>query len=629
MTLTGRLILSASLLALAVPAAAQAPASELTPAEAAKIPPVAQQSAHDRLFQLFKASDETHLRLNPLEALLRGDMRYADRLGDMISDEYFAAEKAAAEQDLAALHAIPRAELSPQDQLAYDVFDYTRTDDLRGYQPDILSLTEVRPMNHFFGLHTFYPTFASGKGGAPFNTLADYENNLKRHKDFVTYLDRAIGRFKQGEQSGVVETKLTVKNMIEQLDNQLKLAPEDSPYYEPVKNFPAAIGAADRARLTAEYRAAITTEIYPALTRLRDFLRDDYLAHARDGVGLMYMKGGDKLYRYLIQSTTTEALDPETIHQLGLSEVARITREMEQVQKQLGFKGTLQQFYDYMRTSPRFQPKTKQELEQGFLSVKRRVETKVPQFFSLVPKSPLVIRSYEPFREKFEAGGSYESGTPDGSRPGTFYYNAYDLPSRSICEETTLFMHEGEPGHHFQISLAQENTSLPSFMRFGGNTAYVEGWALYSESLGYPMNMYGDPCQRFGNLNDEMLRAMRLVVDTGIHAKGWTRDQAIDYMLTHSGMSRTDATAEVERYIAIPSQALAYKIGQLTITRLRDEAKAALGPKFDIREFHAQVLDSGALPLPNLEAKIRGWVQSKGGTLPVSTTAQPMKPERG
>ena len=618
MKLARSLTLSTSLLSLAAPAAAQAPA--MAPVASA------QQSAHDRLFQLFKDSDEAHLKRNPLEALLRGDMRYADRLGDFISDEYFAAEKAAAEQDLAALHAIPRAALSSQDQLAYDVFDYTRTDDLRGYQPDLLALTEVRPMNHFFGLHTFYPTFASGKGGAPFNTLADYENNLKRHKDFVTYLDRAIGRFKQGEASGVVETKLTVRNMIEQLDNQLKLAPEASPYYEPVKNFPAAIGPADRARLTTEYRAAITDELYPALTRLRDFLRDDYLAHAREGAGLMYMKGGDHLYRYLIQSTTTEPLDPEQIHQLGLSEVARITREMEQVQKQLGFTGTLQQFYDYMRSSPKFQPKTKQELEQGFLSVKQRVEAKVPQFFSLVPKSPLVIRSYEPFREKFEAGGSYESGTSDGSRPGTFYYNAYDLPSRSICEETTLFMHEGEPGHHFQISLAQENTGLPSFMRFGGNTAYVEGWALYSESLGYPMNMYGDPCQRFGNLNDEMLRAMRLVVDTGIHAKGWTREQAIDYFLTHSGESKTDATAEVERYIAIPSQALAYKIGQLKIIQLRDEARAALGPKFDIREFHAQVLASGALPLPILEQKIHGWIRSKGGVVSASA---PAKPERG
>jgi uncharacterized protein (DUF885 family) len=287
---------------------------------------------------------------------------------------------------------------------------------------------------------------------------------------------------------------------------------------------------------------------------------------------------------------------------------------METIRKEVGFEGSLEQFFDYLRTAKRFQPKSREELRNGFLAVKRKVEGKIPAFFALTPKAPLEIRSYEPFREKFEAGGSYEQGTPDGSRPGIFYYNAYDLPSRSTWEETTLFLHEGEPGHHFQISLAQENKGLPNFMRFGGNTAYVEGWALYAESLGYPMGMYGDPYQRFGNLNDEMLRAMRLVVDTGIHAKGWTRDQAIDYMLSHSGMGRTDATAEVERYIAIPSQALAYKIGQLKIAELRDKAKAALGDKFDIREFHAQVLDTGALPLPVLEEKIDDWIAAKKGS---------------
>ena len=264
---------------------------------------------------------------------------------------------------------------------------------------------------------------------------------------------------------------------------------------------------------------------------MRDFLANDYLARARDGQGLMYMKGGDKYYRTLIEQTTTEPLDPAQVHQLGLDEVARINKQFEEVRQQVGFKGSLHQFFDYMRTSPRFQPKSKGELEQGFAAVKRKVEAKVPQFFSKTPKSGLVIRPYPPFREKFEAGGSYEQGTPDGSRPGTFYFNAYDLPSRFTWEETTLFMHEGEPGHHFQISLAQENEALPAFMRFGGNTAYVEGWALYAESLGYPMEMYADPYQRFGNLNDEMLRAMRLVVDTGIHSKGWTREQSIKYML--------------------------------------------------------------------------------------------------
>ena len=602
MTVAARLILSTALLAFAVPAAAQTDA----PAAAA-----AQQSAHERLFKLFKDSDEASLKRNPISAIFRGDMRYADRLGDFITDDYYAKEKAASEQDLAALHAIPRDQLNETDQLAYDVFEFTTKDTLRGYQPDLLALTRVRPINHFFGVHTFYPTFASGKGGAPFKTLADYENNLKRHKDFVLFLDRAIGRFKEGEQSGVVDTKLTVRNMIEQLDAQLKLAPEDSPYFQPVKDFPAGIGEADKARLTTEYRAAITDQIYPALTRLRDFFRDDYLAHAREGVGLKYMNGGDKLYRYLVQSTTTTDMTPEQIHQLGLSEVARITREFDKVRTEVGFKGTLPQFFDHMRTSPEFQPKSRDQLTADYYALQKKVEAQVPRFFSLVPKSPLRIQPYEPFREKFEAGGSYEPGTPDGSRPGTFFFNAYDLPSRSTWEETTLFLHEGEPGHHFQISIAQENDALPSFMRFGGNTAYAEGWALYAETLGYDMGFYKDPYARFGTLNDEMLRAMRLVVDTGIHAKGWTRDQSIAYMLGHSGMSKTDATAEVERYIAIPSQATAYKIGALTIQRLRKKAEDQLGPKFDIREFHAQVLDTGALPMKILEQKIDRWIAAR------------------
>jgi uncharacterized protein (DUF885 family) len=264
-----------------------------------------------------------------------------------------------------------------------------------------------------------------------------------------------------------------------------------------------------------------------------------------------------------------------------------------------------------MRTSPKFQPKSREQMAADFHAIQAKVETQLPSLFSTMPKAKLAIRPYDPTIEKFQAGGSYEQGTPDGSRPGTFYYNGYDLPSRSTWEDTTLFLHEGEPGHHFQISLAQENEALPPFMRFGGNTAYAEGWALYSETLGYDMGFYKDPYARFGTLNDEMLRAMRLVVDTGIHSMGWTREQAIDYMLGHSGMGKTDATAEVERYIAIPSQATAYKVGALTIQRLRKRAEAELGPKFDIRDFHAQVLMTGALPLSILEAKIDRWISAK------------------
>ena len=600
-------------LALAALLATSAFSSIATAAQPAPAAPAAQavQSEHDKLFNLFKASDEANLKRNPLNALFRGDMRYADRLGDYITDEYFAGERAAAEHDLAALRAIDRAKLDATDQLAYDTFEYQTKDALRGLQPDMLALTVVRPLNHFFGFHTFYPTFASGQGAAPFKTLEDYENNLKRHKEVVVLVDRSIERFRQGQASGVVETKMTVRNMIEQLDNQLKQPVEESSYYGPVKKFPDTVPAADRERLTAAYRAAVADELYPALTRLREYLKNDYLASARDGAGIMYMKGGDKLYRYQIQSTTTLPLTPEEIHETGLKEVARITAEMEKVKDEVGFKGTLHQFFENLRADPKLKAKSREDLTQRYYAVGKAVDAKLPAYFSTLPKAKLEIRPYEPFREKFEAGGSYQSGTPDGSRPGIFYFNAYDLPSRTTPGVTTLYLHEGAPGHHFQISLAQENAALPSFMRFGGTTAFAEGWGLYAETLGYDMGFYADPYQRMGTLDDEMLRAMRLVVDTGIHSKGWTREQAIDYMLTHSSMGKTDATAEVERYIVIPSQATAYKIGALTIQRLRDKAKAELGDKFDIREFHAQVLMTGALPLAILEQKIDRWIASK------------------
>ena len=270
-----------------------------------------------------------------------------------------------------------------------------------------------------------------------------------------------------------------------------------------------------------------------------------------------------------------------------------------------------------MRTDPKFQPKSRDQVMFDYYRLKTVIDAKMPQYFSKLPRTQLVILPYPPVRERYEAAAAYDAGTLDGARPGTFYFNTYDLPSRSTWDETTLFLHEGEPGHHVQISLAQENPALPAFMRFGGNTAFVEGWALYAETLGYDMGLYKDPYQRFGTLNDEMLRAVRLVVDTGIHTKGWTREQAIDYMLANSGMGRTDATAEVERYIAIPGQATAYKIGALTIQRLRRQAEEELGDRFDIRAFHDQVLNSGALPLSVLEDKIDRWIaQAKVGPPP-------------
>jgi len=561
-----------------------------------------------RLAALFAADDEASLKRNPLNAMFRGDMRYADRFGDFISDAYFDNERSAAQANLDGLKTIDRAKLNDTDKIAYDVYKQSQIDALKGLSKEIMDLTVVRPLNHFFGFHTFYPTFASGQGAAPFKTVQDYENNLKRHKEFIVLMDASIGRFRQGMASGVFETKMTIRNVIDQLNTQLAQKTEESPYYGPVLKFPANFSDADKARLTAEYRDIIVNGLYPANARLRDFLRDSYLLLAREQVGLSAMKGGEGLYQYLIEQTTTLPLKADDVHNLGLSEVARITSGMETIKNEVGFKGTLPEFFEHLRSDPKFKMSSRDALTQGYYDIGKKVDATISTQFKYLPKAPLEIKPYEEFREKYEAGGSYQSGTPDGSRPGTFYFNAYDLPSRTTPGMTTLYLHEGAPGHHFQISIAQENEKLPAFMRFGGNTAYVEGWALYSETLGYEMGLFKDPYQRFGTLSDEMLRAMRLVVDTGIHSKGWTREQAIDYMLANSDMGKTDATAEVERYIAIPSQALAYKIGALTILRLKDKAKKELGKKFDVREFHNQVLNTGALPLTVLEKKIDAWI---------------------
>jgi uncharacterized protein (DUF885 family) len=291
--------------------------------------------------------------------------------------------------------------------------------------------------------------------------------------------------------------------------------------------------------------------------------------------------------------------------------VARIHAEMEKVKAQVGFKGTLKEFFEHIRTDPKFKPESREWLTSEYKAIGKRVDAKLPALFATLPKSALDIRPVPALTEKGAARGSYQGGTPDGSRPGVFYFNAYDLPSRTTPGMTTLYLHEGAPGHHFQISLAQENASLPAFQRFGGNTAFVEGWGLYAETLGQELGVLDDPYQYFGYLDSQLFRAIRLVVDTGIHAKGWSRDQSIQYILDNSSRGRTNATAETERYIAIPGQALAYKVGQLKISELRAKAETALGPKFDVRGFHDQVLMSGALPLDVLEAKVDRWIASK------------------
>jgi uncharacterized protein (DUF885 family) len=591
-----------ALLALLLIAAAPAP-------ESGKAAPGAALTGQEaRLDQLFADDARREEQLNPLERLYRGELPDPLEFRRLFTDELDRATLASAQASLAQLQRIDRAGLGDQRQLSYDVFAYDKREEIAWLQPDMRALTAVRPLNHFGGLQVEFPTLMAKGGVVAYATEEDYRKALALDAAYATVLDQAVARFREGMASGVVESALTVRNMIAQIDALLALAPEESPFYSPVLEFPRTVPASDQAQFREAYARTIREQILPAYRRLRDFLHNEYLPAARQAPGLSAMRGGAELYRRLIEQQTTLRLDPAEVHRLGLSEVARIQRDMDAVRREMGFSGTLRQFFEHVRTDPRYHPKTKAELGQGFARIAQRVDAQVPRFFLRSPRTPLVIQPFPEYREKYEAGGSYNQGSPDGTRPGTFFYNTYDLPSRFLTGMTTLYLHEAVPGHHFQISLAQENTALPDFQRFGGNNAFVEGWALYAETLGYDMGLYQDPGQHWGTLDDEMLRAMRLVVDTGLHTQGWSREQAIAYMLDNSGMGRTDAESEVDRYIANPAQALGYKVGALTMQRLRTKAEKALGPRFDIRRFHEQVLSSGALPLPILEAKIDRWI---------------------
>ena len=592
------LVLAAS--AIAPMAAIAAPAS---PPQVAG--PVTDEA---RLGRLFADDARREELVDPIAGLYRGKPVDPAALAMVFTPHLDRRQLDSARQSLKMLQRIDRKQLSSERQLSYDIFARAQQEKIAWLQPEIRRLTAVRPFTHFGGLHVEFPTLMSGDGARSYATVADYRKALALNAAFAQVLDNAVAQFRKGKATGVVETRLTVRIMIAQIDSLLAQPIEQSPFYSPVRKFPETVPAASRQQLRSAYAAVIRGRLYPAYRRLRAFLAQDYLPAAREAVGLSAMKGGAGLYRRLIERETTLILDPEQVHQLGLGEVARIQREMEGVRQELGYSGTLRGFFDTIRKDPRFHPKTKQELVQGYAAVARAVDAQIPRFFSKVPRTPLAIEPYPEYREKYEAGGSYNQGSEDGTRPGVFFYNTYDLPSRFLTGIATLYLHEGSPGHHFQISLALEDKSLPPFQRIDGNNAFVEGWALYAETLGYEMGLYKNPMQHWGTLDDEMLRAMRLVVDTGLHAKGWSREQAIDFMLANSGMGRTDATAEVERYIAIPAQALSYKIGALTIQRLRKKAETTLGKKFDIRAFHAEVLGSGALPLPILEAKIDRWI---------------------
>ncbi len=575
-------------------------------------PPPPAGDASAELRRLLADSDEATLQRQPMRAVFRGDYRFLDRHGDSLSDAAVEADRNAAEFDLRRLAAIERDRLAAVDRIAYDAFAWQRRTALREYQPELTKVWLPLKLDHFDGWHMHFPELSSGDGVAPYRDASDYDAGLARIDGFVAYLGRAEARVREGVAAGVTQPRIVVERMIAQFDTFARHDLAASPYYGPIRKLPAAMPAAERERLARAYARAVREHLAPAFSRMRDVLRDEVLPRSRTRVGLSALPGGAAYYRFRAQQETTTALEPEQIHRLGVAEAELIKYEMESIRERVGFRGTLSQFFEHLRTDPRFRPASAQAVGDGYRAIGERVAAAMPKLFAAQPRSRLEIRPTPQYQERTDAAARYTPGAPDGSRPGVFHYNTWDLPSRSTFGMETLYLHEAVPGHHFQISLANENEALPKLLRFDGPTAYFEGWALYAEGLGGELGLFTDPYQRFGHLDDEMLRALRLVVDTGLHTMGWTREQAIDYMLARSSISRTDATAEVERYIAIPGQALAYKIGQITISRLRAKAAAALGPAFDIRRFHAQVLDTGALPLAVLEAKIDEWIAAGG-----------------
>jgi len=551
----------------------------------------------------FESYYEEYLRLNPIDATMIGDHRYDDRMANSLDPKWRKAAEDLDRRYLDTVKAIDPKGLSADEALSREVFLYARQLSLDGWQYPQYFL----PVSQFFSFPSFLAQLGSGHLAQPFATVKDYENFIARSAGFTAWVDSAIANMREGMKRGVVQPRIVIEKALPQIAAHVVEDPARSVFYQPVAHFPDAVPASERTRLEAAYRKHIASVLVPAYRRLHAFLQDEYLPHCRSTVGLGALPGGQAWYAYLARSYTTTTQTPAQIHAVGLKEVDRIAAEMERVKDEIGFKGDLQAFLAYLRTDPKFYYDRPEDLLAGYETIKGRVAAALPKLFGKLPKADYVIRPVEEFRAASMAAAQYFPPSADGSRPGIFYVNTYDLKARPRYAMEALSLHEANPGHHFQISRAYELTDVPRFRRFDSYTAFVEGWALYAESLGTELGMYKDPYQYFGRLGFEMWRALRLVVDTGMHAMGWTREQALATMERYSTLTETDRVAEVERYIALPGQALAYKTGELAIRRLRTEAKARLGPRFDVRAFHDLVLDGGALPLGVLEARVRAW----------------------
>jgi uncharacterized protein (DUF885 family) len=567
-------------------------------------------------FYAFKKSS------NPIEATKAGYNAYNDTIANYISDAYQENLLAKYTDFLAQLARYDSLDMRPEQWMSLRVMQWDCNIKKEGLENKIVTIAspvydlpsfELMPLFQIQSLHLYVAQLAGGSSVQPFKTVTDYDNWLKRLEDYREFLDTCILKMQEGMAEQVVMPKVLVQRMIPQLREFITTPVKEHLFYQPIVLMPDHFSMADKERLSSSYQEFIRDRLIPKYKELNDFLLATYLPACRETSGIGALPNGKATYDYLIRLHTTTTLSANEIHELGKSEVDRILAEMEMVKNQIGFKGDLKSFFNYVRLSKEQMPfKTPEEVIAHFNVIKGRINERLNAIFNLRPKAGFEVRRTEAFREA-SASAEYVPGSKDGSRSGIFYVPIPDAKTYNKLHDEALFLHEAIPGHHYQLSLQQENDNLPEFLHPESMGVFVEGWALYSESLGKELGLYEDPYQYFGMLSMEMHRAIRLVVDTGIHAKGWTREQAIQYSLDHEAETEAGIIAEVERYMATPGQALSYKIGQLKIRSLRNQAEMALGSDFDVREFHNQILNSGSLPLVLLEEKISGWITKRKG----------------
>jgi uncharacterized protein (DUF885 family) len=585
MTMTMRHALLGAALLCALPAAAKAPA-------------VAQ------LHQLFDAEWERDLRESPESASYFGDPRYNDRWTDM-SPAAIELRENATRAALVRLVRIPRAALPPSEQVNYDLFKRQLELGIE-YQRFELEQMPVAPTNwNGFGYATTLAQLMR------FTTVKDYEDWIRRLETYGALVDQNIALMRLGIRDGRTPPRAPMERIPAQLRTYAPDRPEDSPLYAPLTRIPESIAPADAERLRARARTAIAEVVTPAWRRFAEFFQKDYLPACRPGFAAEGLPDGVAYYALRVRDQTTTHLTPDQIHAIGLAEVARIRAEMEKVMLEVKFRGNLQEFFRFLRTDPQFFFKTGDELFKAYALITKRIDPELVRLFGRLPRTPYGVRPIPDGEAPNATTAYYQGPAEDGSRAGYFYTNLYRPETRPKWEMEALTVHEAVPGHHLQIALAQELGDLPKFRRLGGYTAFVEGWGLYAESLGGELGLYQDPYSRFGQLTYEMWRAVRLVVDTGLHHKGWTRQQAIDYFSANAAKTENDIAVEVDRYIGDPGQALAYKIGELKIKELRARARDTLGPAFDVRAFHDVVLGYGAVPLDVLESNVDAWIAAR------------------